>query len=49
LPWAQILEFAERVDPLSTLSVGCTASFTQIDGLEAIEWPQEMVEAVVMD
>jgi aspartate/methionine/tyrosine aminotransferase len=38
---------AERVGLLLTHSVGCTASFTQIAGLEAIKGPQDQVEAVV--
>ena len=40
---------AERVDLLLTHSVGCTASFTQLAGLEAIQGPQEQVEAVVAE
>jgi aspartate/methionine/tyrosine aminotransferase len=40
---------AERVDLLLTHSVGCTASFTQIAGLEAVRGPQEMVESVVAE
>ena len=40
---------AERVDLLITHSVGCTASFTQLAGLEAIQGPQEQVEAVVAE
>ncbi len=40
---------AERVELLLTHSVGCTASFTQIAGLEAINGPQEQVEAVVAE
>ena len=40
---------AERVDLLMTHSVGCTASFTQLAGLEAIQGPQEQVEAVVAE
>lgn len=40
---------AERVDLLLTHSVGCTASFTQIAGLEAISGPQDMVETVVAE
>ncbi len=40
---------AERVDLLMTHSVGCTASFTQLAGLEAIHGPQEQVEAVVAE
>lgn len=42
-------ELAERVDLLLTHSVGCTASFTQIAGIEAIQGPQEMVEIVVSE
>lgn len=40
---------AERVELLLTHSVGCTASFTQIAGLEAIQGPQAPVEAVVAE
>lgn len=40
---------AERVELLLTHSVGCTASFTQIAGLEAIQGPQEQVEAVIAE
>ncbi len=40
---------AERVDLLLTHSVGCTASFTQIAGLEAIGGPQDQVEAVTAE
>ncbi|MEW5867817.1 MAG: pyridoxal phosphate-dependent aminotransferase [Chloroflexota bacterium] len=40
---------AERVELLLTHSVGCTASFTQVAGLEAIQGPQEPVEAVVAE
>ncbi len=36
-------ELAERVELLLTHSVGCTASFTQIAGLEALNGPQEQV------
>jgi aspartate/methionine/tyrosine aminotransferase len=38
---------AERVDLLLTHSVGCTASFTQLAGLEAINGPQDRVAVVV--
>jgi aspartate/methionine/tyrosine aminotransferase len=38
---------AERVELLMTHSVGCTASFTQVAGLEAINGPQDRAEAVV--
>jgi len=40
---------AERVELLLTHSVGCTATFTQIAGLEAIQGTQEPVEAVVRE
>lgn len=40
---------AERVELLLTHSVGCTASFTQVAGIEAINGPQEQVEAVVAE
>lgn len=40
---------AERVELLLTHSVGCTASFTQIAGLEAIRGTQEPVEAVIRE
>ncbi len=38
---------AERVELLLTHSVGCTASFTQVAGLEAINGPQDQAEEVV--
>jgi aspartate/methionine/tyrosine aminotransferase len=38
---------AEKIDLLLTHSVGCSATFTQYAGLEAIQGPQEQVEAVV--
>jgi aspartate/methionine/tyrosine aminotransferase len=40
---------AERVELLLTHSVGCTASFTQVAGMEAITGSQEHVEAVVAE
>lgn len=40
---------AERVELLLTHSIGCTASFTQVAGVEALEGPQEQVEAVVAE
>ncbi|MBI5305774.1 MAG: pyridoxal phosphate-dependent aminotransferase [Chloroflexi bacterium] len=40
---------AERVELLLTHSVGCTASFTQIAGLEAINGPQDQVDIVVTE
>jgi aspartate aminotransferase len=38
---------ADRVELLLTHSVGCTASFTQVAGIEALHGDQEQVEAVV--
>lgn len=40
---------AEKVELLLTHSIGCTASFTQRAGLEALEGPQDQVEAVVKE
>ena len=40
---------AAKVDLLLTHSVGCTATFTQFAGLEAVLGPQEQVEAVVTE
>jgi aspartate aminotransferase len=40
---------AERVELLLTHSVGCTASFTQVAGIEALAGPQEEAEAVVAE
>jgi aspartate aminotransferase len=40
---------AERVELLLTHSVGCTASFTQIAGLEAVQGPQERVDEVLAE
>jgi aspartate/methionine/tyrosine aminotransferase len=40
---------AERVELLLTHSVGCTASFTQVAGIEAMEGPQEQVDTVVAE
>jgi len=40
---------AERVGLLLTHSIGCTATFTQHAGLEALTGPQEPVEAVVAE
>ena len=40
---------AERVELLLTHSIGCTASFTQYAGIEAIEGPQDQVAAVVAE
>jgi len=38
---------AHRVELLLTHSVGCTATFTQIAGIEALNGPQEFVLTVV--
>ncbi len=40
---------ADRVALLLTHSIGCTATFTQIAGVEAITGEQDMVAAVVQD
>ena len=40
---------AERVELLITHSVGCTASFTQVAGIEALTGPQEQAEAVIAE
>ncbi len=40
---------AERVELLLTHSIGCTASFTQIAGVEALQGPQDQVDAVVAE
>ena len=40
---------AERVELLLTHSVGCTASFTQVAGIEAINGPQDKAEWVVSE
>jgi aspartate/methionine/tyrosine aminotransferase len=40
---------AVKIGLLLTHSVGCTATFTQLAGLEAIQGPQEAVEAVVAE
>ncbi len=40
---------AERVELLLTHSIGCTASFTQVAGLEAITGAQEQAEAVIAE
>jgi len=43
------IALAERVELLLNHSVGCTASFTQIAGLEAIQGPQDQVDVVVAE
>lgn len=40
---------AERVELLLTHSVGCTASFTQVAGIEALQGPQEQVGQVLAE
>jgi aspartate/methionine/tyrosine aminotransferase len=40
---------AERVELLLTHSVGCTATFTQYAGLEALAGPQDQIEAMVAE
>lgn len=40
---------AERVELLLTHSVGCTASFTQVAGIEALTGPQEQVDQTVAE
>ncbi|HEX9027877.1 MAG TPA: pyridoxal phosphate-dependent aminotransferase, partial [Anaerolineales bacterium] len=40
---------AERVELLLTHSIGCTASFTQVAGIEALQGPQEQAEAVLVE
>ena len=42
-------DLAERVALLLTHSIGCTATFTQLAGLEALAGDQGVVEAVVRD
>lgn len=41
------LPLAQKLDLLLTHSVGCTATFTQFAGLEAVLGPQDQVQAVV--
>jgi len=40
---------AERVGLLLTHSIGCTATFTQLAGLEGLTGPQDQVEAVMAE
>lgn len=42
-------KLAERVSLLLTHSIGCTAGFTQVAGLEAIQGSQEQVEMVIKE
>jgi aspartate/methionine/tyrosine aminotransferase len=43
------VDLAGRLDLLLTHSVGCTATFTQVAGIEALTGPQGQVEAVVVE
>ena len=40
---------AERVELLLTHSIGCTAAFTQVAGIEALTGPQEMIAEIVAE
>lgn len=42
-------DLAQRVELLMTHSIGCTATFTQLAGLAALEGDQDLVEARVME
>jgi len=42
-------KLAERVELLLTHSIGCTATFTQFAGMEALTGPQEQVDAMVTE
>jgi aspartate aminotransferase len=42
-------DLAERVELLLTHSIGCTASFTQYAGLEALQGDQDQADAVVRE
>jgi aspartate/methionine/tyrosine aminotransferase len=42
-------KLAGRVELLLTHSIGCTATFTQIAGMEALTGPQEQVDAMVAE
>jgi aspartate aminotransferase len=44
---AMPVELAERLSQLITNSVSCTAAFTQMAGVEALDGPQEAVEAMI--
>ena len=43
------ISLAERVELLLTHSVGCTATFTQMAGIEALNTSQEIVSAIVAE
>lgn len=43
------VSLAERVELLLTHSVGCTATFTQMTGIEALSASQEIVSAMVAE
>jgi aspartate/methionine/tyrosine aminotransferase len=50
LGWAVMPKaLAERVALLTTHSVGCTASFTQYAGIEALDGPQDCVEDMISE
>lgn len=40
---------ADRVELLLTHSIGCTASFTQVAGIEALQGPQDRAEEVLVE
>ena len=40
---------AERLELLLTHSIGCTAAFTQVAGIEALTGPQEMIAEIVAE
>ena len=42
-------ELADKVELLLTHSVGCTAHFVQVAGIEALTGPQEQVDRVVAE
>jgi aspartate/methionine/tyrosine aminotransferase len=44
---AMPLDLAERVALLVTNSVSCTATFTQVAGVEALDGPQDAVDAMI--
>jgi len=47
--WHHARGAAERVELLLTHSIGCTATFTQYAGLEAVLGPQDQVDAMVAE
>ena len=40
---------AERVELLLTHSIGCTATFTQVAGIEALTGPQDVIAEIVAE